>query len=418
MNPERFDASYTAWDKAIVAKSKGNAGADKTQTAKAADVQAQASQTPPRTTDTSESFKTALFEQRDHERDYDATWRSTAAASGSGPTARDSKNEDFGFWDFVDIINPLQHIPLVSTVYRELTGDEISAPARIMGGALYGGPLGFAASIGNAIVEEVAGKDAGELAMAMVFEEESPSDEGSDGPLLAETGDSESPSSPSVASLPATAAAPAAAVEKAGQSAVLQEVAGNAALQDLLREMGLTQNGPAAASAPLAAVPAPVANAAVLPASGSAAGTSEAKDVSTAHLQNTTKTEPSSAPNPAPGPGPTEHPAARNTAHRSIPIDTSRYINPRAASHPAQQPDSLPKPETTQLPLTSDNAANGKSNETTTAPGSITDKSTLQASFADRMLQALDRYQAMSKQNTALPSLTEAGQTGTRPGAI
>jgi hypothetical protein len=37
--------------------------------------------------------------------------------------------DGFGFDDFLDIINPLQHLPPISLVYRELTGDEISAMA-------------------------------------------------------------------------------------------------------------------------------------------------------------------------------------------------------------------------------------------------------------------------------------------------
>lgn len=72
-------------------------------------------------------------------------------------------NDDFfgSFADFLDIINPLQHIPGVSTVYRELTGDTVSAGARLAGGALFGGPIGFIASIANAIIEEESGKDIG-----------------------------------------------------------------------------------------------------------------------------------------------------------------------------------------------------------------------------------------------------------------
>ena len=75
--------------------------------------------------------------------------------------------DGFGFDDFLDLINPLQHIPLVSTIYRELTGDTISQGARILGGAIFGGSIGFAAALGNAVVKQVAGKDVGELALAL-----------------------------------------------------------------------------------------------------------------------------------------------------------------------------------------------------------------------------------------------------------
>ncbi len=73
---------------------------------------------------------------------------------------------DFSFADFLDIINPLQHIPIVSTIYRAITGDEITAPARILGGALFGGPIGFIVAIVNSIFEEVNGSDLGETALA------------------------------------------------------------------------------------------------------------------------------------------------------------------------------------------------------------------------------------------------------------
>src|SRR5690554_5480943 len=84
-----------------------------------------------------------------------------------GETAKASASK-FGFSDFLDIINPLQHIPVVSTIYRELTGDELGAPARILGGALFAGPLGAAAGAASAAVEAVSGKDPGAHAVAFL----------------------------------------------------------------------------------------------------------------------------------------------------------------------------------------------------------------------------------------------------------
>lgn len=71
--------------------------------------------------------------------------------------------ESFSFWDVVDIFNPLQHIPLVGTVYREITGDEIGGFARVAGGALFGGPIGAGAGIVGMAFAEAAGKDPGQL---------------------------------------------------------------------------------------------------------------------------------------------------------------------------------------------------------------------------------------------------------------
>lgn len=62
------------------------------------------------------------------------------------------------FGDFLDMINPLQHIPILNMVYRELTGDTIGEAAQIVGGALFGGPLGAVAGTANAIVQHQTGK--------------------------------------------------------------------------------------------------------------------------------------------------------------------------------------------------------------------------------------------------------------------
>lgn len=77
--------------------------------------------------------------------------------------APDIVNDDFfgSFADILDTINPLQHIPGVSQVYRALTGETISSGARIIGGTIFGGPLGFLSSLVGSIFEEETGKDIG-----------------------------------------------------------------------------------------------------------------------------------------------------------------------------------------------------------------------------------------------------------------
>jgi hypothetical protein len=79
----------------------------------------------------------------------------------------DTGTVDMDFWDFVDIVNPLQHIPVVSTIYREMTGDTIKGVSRVLGGGLFGGVIGLVAGIGSAIIAETSGKDPGEHVMAM-----------------------------------------------------------------------------------------------------------------------------------------------------------------------------------------------------------------------------------------------------------
>jgi hypothetical protein len=105
---------------------------------------------------------------------------STMTSCLISPARRESEaffgSDGFGFDDFLDLINPLQHIPIISTIYREITGDTISQGARILGGAIFGGPLGFAAALGNAVVKQVADKDVGELALSL-FDSDAPESE-------------------------------------------------------------------------------------------------------------------------------------------------------------------------------------------------------------------------------------------------
>jgi len=61
------------------------------------------------------------------------------------------------FGDLIDVVNPLQHLPVVGNVYRWLTGDDLSPAARVAGGALYGGPIGLAGSIGQLIANGIMG---------------------------------------------------------------------------------------------------------------------------------------------------------------------------------------------------------------------------------------------------------------------
>ena len=68
-----------------------------------------------------------------------------------------NKKEGMTFGDVLDIVNPLQHIPIVSTIYRMATEDSIGVGSRILGGALFGGPLGVLVTGLTAIVEEISG---------------------------------------------------------------------------------------------------------------------------------------------------------------------------------------------------------------------------------------------------------------------
>jgi hypothetical protein len=90
--------------------------------------------------------------------------------------------DGFGFDDLIDVINPLQHIPVISSIYRWITGDEISPAANVAGGALFGGPIGMAGAMASVAIEEATGDDLGGHAMAMLFGDEASPDGGSPSP--------------------------------------------------------------------------------------------------------------------------------------------------------------------------------------------------------------------------------------------
>lgn len=91
------------------------------------------------------------------------------ASAAPAPRQAATGKAEFGFWDLLDVINPLQHIPVVSTIYRAITGDELKGTARVLGGVLFGGPIGGAVAVFNAIFAETTGRDLGDHALAMAL---------------------------------------------------------------------------------------------------------------------------------------------------------------------------------------------------------------------------------------------------------
>ncbi len=98
-------------------------------------------------------------------------------AAGPAPTAATASPDEGGlsFGDLVDIVNPLQHIPVVSTLYRAITGDQIKTFPKIAGDTLYGGVMGFAGSMADTIFQKITGKSFGDTVLAQVEDLFSPS---------------------------------------------------------------------------------------------------------------------------------------------------------------------------------------------------------------------------------------------------
>lgn len=92
--------------------------------------------------------------------------KNVASARNRGPEVMQA---ELTFEDLVDIVNPLQQIPVLNMAYRAITGDKISGFAQVAGGALYGGAVGMIAGIANAILEEETGKNAGATVVAALF---------------------------------------------------------------------------------------------------------------------------------------------------------------------------------------------------------------------------------------------------------
>jgi hypothetical protein len=92
-----------------------------------------------------------------------------AALPRSGGHTSAWKEAEFGFRDLLDMINPLQHIPVISTLYRAITGDEqIGNIPRLVGDALFGGPIGLFTGVIGVAVKEESGRDVGEHALALI----------------------------------------------------------------------------------------------------------------------------------------------------------------------------------------------------------------------------------------------------------
>jgi hypothetical protein len=74
---------------------------------------------------------------------------------------------EFSFWDVLDVINPLQHIPILSNIYREISGDTMTAVANIAGSMLFGGPVGGGIAVASEIAKDAMG-EGGETQTALV----------------------------------------------------------------------------------------------------------------------------------------------------------------------------------------------------------------------------------------------------------
>lgn len=95
--------------------------------------------------------------------------KAVAAASKPAATASTASESDWhvSFDDLLDVVNPLQHLPVVGTVYRALTHDQIKTPEKVVGDTLYGGVMGLASSLADVAFEKVTGHNFGDTVLAL-----------------------------------------------------------------------------------------------------------------------------------------------------------------------------------------------------------------------------------------------------------
>ena len=77
--------------------------------------------------------------------------------------------DGFTFGDVIDMVNPLQHLPIVAKYYRKISGDDCSEGAKVIGElgfrALFGGPAGIVAVAANSTLRHNTTQDVSEHLM-------------------------------------------------------------------------------------------------------------------------------------------------------------------------------------------------------------------------------------------------------------
>ena len=85
---------------------------------------------------------------------------SVTAPQPAGPAVAE---HHITFHDVLSAINPLQYLPVVGTIYRAVTGDQIPESLRRVGSilvsGLMGGPVGVAVNVATQAAEKITGID-------------------------------------------------------------------------------------------------------------------------------------------------------------------------------------------------------------------------------------------------------------------
>ncbi len=100
--------------------------------------------------------------------------RGWMSAGNTATPAQPTETEDdgFGFRDVLSMLNPLQYLPVVGSIYRAVTGDTIPEGVRAIGSlavsAVMGGPMGMAISAATTALEKIVGIDSDQIARTVL----------------------------------------------------------------------------------------------------------------------------------------------------------------------------------------------------------------------------------------------------------
>lgn len=90
------------------------------------------------------------------------------AAAAASPGKDAAEDDEFGFLDVLSMLNPLQYLPVVGSIYRSVTGDKIPETVRTVGSlvvsGLLGGVVGVAISAASTALQKLVGFDPDEMA--------------------------------------------------------------------------------------------------------------------------------------------------------------------------------------------------------------------------------------------------------------
>jgi hypothetical protein len=94
------------------------------------------------------------------------------AEPGRATAAAGSEESGFDFRDVLSMLNPLQYLPVLGSIYRAVTGDTIPEAVRDIGSlvvsGLWGGPMGVAISAATTALEKLAGIDPDRIAQKVL----------------------------------------------------------------------------------------------------------------------------------------------------------------------------------------------------------------------------------------------------------